>query len=90
MKTITRYCISIVPARSGVRQIYGANQGRNFKDTPEAMRQFLKAIQESPGNREALDNEHLFGPGAFDSLAVSPVECYENGDAVSIFPKETL
>jgi len=88
MKTITRYCISIVPSTSGMRQIYGPNQGRCFKDDPEAAQSSLKAIRECSGNRETLDG--IYGPGAFDSLAVSPVECYENGDAVSIFPKETL
>lgn len=84
----TRYCISIIPSTSGMRQIYGPNQGHRFKDTREDAQASLNAIRECSGNRETLDN--IYGPGAFESLAVSPIECYDNGDAVNTFPSETI
>lgn len=79
MKTRILYAITVCD-KSGMRTLAYANQFRNFKQTRFDAEMQLKEWQaNSPENLV-----QIFGERAC-TLEVRPVECYRNGDAISVW-----
>ncbi len=73
----TRYAITHI-GRDGLRKLTFANQGRNHYDDPAgAARRLAGFIQSNPV--ETLRD--IYGDQAIGTFEVTPVECYDHGDA---------
>jgi hypothetical protein len=73
----TRYAITHL-GRDGLRKLTFANQGRNhYDDHAEAARRLAGFIQNNPV--ETLRD--IYGDQAIGTFEVTPVECYDHGDA---------
>lgn len=73
----TRYAITHI-GRDGLRKLTFANQGRNhYDDQAEAARRLAGFIQNNPV--ETLQD--IYGDQAISTFEVTPVECYDHGDA---------
>lgn len=72
-----RFAITHYDSKSGVRQLTFANQGRNFYATREDAEKAMQLFEPD------LRSKILFD--AANSLEVRAVDCYENGDAKSIY-----
>lgn len=82
-----RYAVTFV-GKDGLRTFVApANQGRYHFDTPAAAHAWRRALLEnnSRGQLEGLFN----GPAGVASIAVSPIDCYDHGDAVGVYADET-
>lgn len=69
----TRYVLTHL-AKDGLRTLVNANQGRNHYDTREEAEHALEAL--APQLRERL---------GMRALEVRATECYDHGDAVSVY-----
>lgn len=68
--------------RSSDRVMVGANQGRYMHESREACEAFLMAFLENNG-AERL--ESIYGAQAMGTFRVDAFECYDHGDALSIY-----
>lgn len=77
----TRFAITYIN-KGGARALARGNQGRNHFDTiPEAVRH-LNAIK----NNNSIDTLiSVYGKEGVESMGVSPIECYDHGDAVGVY-----
>lgn len=78
-----RYAITYVSDRSGLRTLRFANQGHNHYDDPKHAAAWLRAALKNSPTGLGSDREKI-------SLAVSPVECYDHGDATGIYVDAVL
>lgn len=67
---------------SGQRQLMGPNQGRHFSRTREAAELKLKNLLDNTSENSLIQ---IFGPQALNTFEVRECECYESGDAKSIY-----
>ena len=73
----TRYAITHI-GRDGLRVLTFANQGRNhYDDQADAVRRLASFVQNNPV--ETLRD--IYGDQAIGTFEVTPVECYDHGDA---------
>ncbi len=75
--SMIRFTITHENSMSGLRMLTFANQGRNFYDS-QADAQVALELYRGDLRRKILGH-------AADSLEVRRVDCYDNGDARSIF-----
>jgi len=73
----TRYAITHL-GRDGLRVLTFANQGRNHYDgQAEAAKRLASFVQNNPVERL----RDIYGEQAIGTFDVTPVECYDHGDA---------
>lgn len=73
----TRYAITHV-GKHGLRVLTFANQGRNhYDDRADATRKLTRFIQ----SNTVRTLQTVYGNHALGTFEVTPVECYDNGDA---------
>lgn len=73
----TRFAITHVN-RDGLRVLTFANQGRNhYDDQADAVRRLASFLQSNP--EQTLRD--IYGDQAIGTFEVTPVECYDHGDA---------
>lgn len=72
---MTRYAITHVDKKLGLRRLTHANQGRNHFLTQQEAQEHLDAIRDSLRDKVLGDEA--------DSLKVTPIDCYDHGDAKS-------
>lgn len=78
-----RYNISFVN-REGVRVMLGPNQGRHMLVTLDEAERFLKDLLLNTGVERLSE---IYGPQSTGTFRTDTFECYDNGDAVSIYPR---
>lgn len=72
-----RYAITHV-GRDGLRVLTFANQGRNhFDDQADGARRLASFLESNP--KQTLGD--IYGDQALGTFEVTPVECYDHGDA---------
>lgn len=81
-----RYAVTFI-GRDGLRTFVRCNQGRDHFDTPAEAHEWMRAAL-SDNSAKRL-NELYDGPTGVASFAVSPIDCYDHGDAVGCYPDET-
>ena len=81
----TRYAVTYIDEEYGLRKLARTNWGINHFDTPEGAFSHLKDMKEN-NSLELL--ESIYGKPGVESMGVSPIECYDHGDAISIFVKK--
>ena len=74
---MTRFAITHVSPKTNLRTLTFANQARNFYDSKEEAEQSMRTYKP--------DLQAKILGDAANTLEVRPVECYENGDAKSIY-----
>lgn len=70
--------------RHGDRVLFGANQGRHFSDTREEKEEWLKECFENTGEEKLV---RMLGEQSRGTFRVDAFECYDNGDAKSVYVK---
>lgn len=80
-KTITRYAATCVN-REGMRTLMRANQSHSHWDSREDAQKWVDAVV---GANSEANLEQVWGKQAIGTFEVRPVECYEHGDAVSVY-----
>jgi hypothetical protein len=70
--------------RDGVRLMLGANQGRRMFADLDSAEMFLKDLLRNTGEERLSD---IYGPQSIGTFRTDAFECYDNGDAVSIYPR---
>lgn len=78
----TRYAITHVDYKTGLRRLTLPNQGRNHEATRAAAEDRLGCLRGPDGLCRILN------PQEFLTLRVDPFECYDHGDAVGIYVDE--
>lgn len=68
--------------RDGIRQLTGANQGHRFSDSKEYAEKMLEDLIESNSDKKVSE---VFGSQAVGTFEVREVECYQTGDAKTIY-----
>lgn len=82
--TKTMYNVSFID-RDGNRVMQGPNQGRYMKATLEEAQQAAIDIVKTNGEARLAS---IFGAQAIGTFRADAFECYEHGDAVSIYVKD--
>lgn len=81
-----RYAVTFVN-KDGLRTFVSGNQGRFHFDTAAEAHSWRRAMFENNSQKQL---ESLYnGCDGVTSLAVSPIDCYDHGDAVGCYPDET-
>lgn len=73
--------------RDGMRTLTYANQGRNHCETRAEAERKLAALV---GNTDVARLEQVFGNQALGTFDVRAVECYDHGDAKSIYFSDAI
>lgn len=68
--------------KNGMRTLMQGNQGRNHFETHEAAKEWLDAVMENTPREKVVS---IWGKQAIDTFEVRQVECYDHGDARSIW-----
>jgi len=76
-----RFAITYL-AKNKMRKLVHPNQGRYFSDTEEDANKQLETMLRSNTQAQFAD---VFGEQAVGTFEVRPVECYDSGDAKSIY-----
>ena len=78
-----RFNISFIN-RDGVRIMLGANQGRRMFVDLDGAELFLKDLLRNTGEERLAQ---IYGPQSIGTFRTDAFECYDHGDAVSIYPR---
>ena len=81
MKTQRRYTITYI-YKDGLRKFARANQGRNHFDKESDAKEFLANTLKN-NSIETLNSVYC----DYRTLRVDPIECYDHGDAISVYIK---
>ncbi len=82
----TMYALTHIDS-DGMRTLTRRNWGQNHFETREAGEKYLEAFLNPETNRESTLIE-IFGKRAIGTFKICPIECYDHGDAISVYVDE--
>jgi hypothetical protein len=69
---------------AGLRVMLGPNQGRHMHVDLDGAEMFLKDLLRNTGEERLAE---IYGPQSIGTFRADAFECYDSGDAASIYPR---